>query len=81
MLHTGQYIRLRIAPNTRMGTITGSHVEGTRTEYVFHHDERFHDRTPDFYVLEEEVEPWERPSDEHVALINRLTQSSLPTRR
>lgn len=75
MLTTGQYVRLRLAPNTRMGTITGSKTDGSKTEYIFHLDERFADRLPDFYVFEEEVELWERPSDEQIRLINRLTQS------
>lgn len=72
MSATAQYVRLTLAPRTRMGTITDIKTEHGHVEYLFHHDERFDDRTPDFWASEGDFEACERPSDEYVATINAL---------
>ena len=63
-----------IAPDTRMGTIEGSDLDAKgRQRYIFRQDPRFKGiPIPDFYLFEEEVEIWPRPSDEHVRAINQL---------
>jgi hypothetical protein len=70
----GQYVRMVIAPNTRMGTITDKKVEGARVEYLFHHDPRFDDRLPDCWVPPSDIEPCDRPTDSQVAAINALAK-------
>jgi hypothetical protein len=70
----GQYVRMLIAPRTRNGTITDTRVEHGRVEYLFHHDPRFDDRTPDFWLSESEVEPCNPPTDAEVAAINALAK-------
>ena len=44
----GQYVRLVWAPGTRLGTITATRGDEGSAEYLFHHDERFYDKLPDF---------------------------------
>jgi hypothetical protein len=76
MFNKGDYVRHRMAPNTRLGTIEGSRIERGYQEYLFRQDKRFtfdHD-TPDFYVLESEIEACQRPTDAEVEAINRLTE-------
>jgi hypothetical protein len=59
------YIRLLIPPNNRTGTIDAVRESemGNRTEYLFHLDARFKEQEEDFYVFEEEIEQWNRPTD------------------
>jgi len=63
---------MRLAPNTRMGTITDAHLDHGQVEYLLHHDQRFDDKLPDFYIYEDDFEICERPTDQHVGTINRL---------
>jgi hypothetical protein len=68
----GQYVRIIWAPRTHFGTITATRWEEGGDEYLFHHDQRFADKLPDFWVLSSEIEPCARPTDSQVAEINRL---------
>jgi hypothetical protein len=70
----GQYVRLLLAPNTRKGTIIDVKTEHSRLQYLFHHDPRFDDRTPDFWAEEGDFEPCERPTDAEVTAINKLAK-------
>jgi hypothetical protein len=69
----GAYVRLIVAPNTRMGIISKGVDEG-KPCFVFHQDERFDDTIPDMYVFDYDIEECERPSDEQIALINALAK-------
>jgi len=70
----GQYVRMVLAPNARMGTITKLRTRNGRTEYLFHHDSRFDDVLPDVWQMESELEACERPTDAQVAAINALAK-------
>ena len=74
MFAKGDYVRLRMAPNTRMGTIEDSKVERGRTLYHFLQNQRFHEADGVVYRgwhLEVELERCARPSNEHVDKINK----------
>jgi hypothetical protein len=71
---TGQYVRMILAPNTRMGTLGEAKTEHGRLEYLFHHDTRFDDVLPPFYVPESDVEACSRPTDDQVTAINKLSR-------
>jgi hypothetical protein len=68
----GKYVRMALAPKTRMGTIEDAHLDHGRVEYLFHHDQRFNDKLPKFYIYEDDFEICERPSDEYVRTVNVL---------
>jgi len=72
----GVYVRLKDAPHTRMGTLSGSREKNGRRQYLFHHDQRFLDTIPDSYVFEDEVEECDRPNDAQVQAINALVKGS-----
>lgn len=72
MLKDGTYVRLVVAPNTRMGTVTQGTVDAGKERYLFHHDKRFHDTIPDLYVFDYDIEICPRPNDEQVRAINAL---------
>ena len=74
MLHNGLYVRLVIAPRTRMGTISQVSHESGKTKLLFHHDERFRDRLPDLWLFEDEAEECLRPTDEEVKTIDKLIE-------
>ena len=74
MLAKGQYVRMILAPNTRLGTITDIKIEDGNVEYLFHHDERYDDRLPDFWALPSDIEPCDHPTDAQVATINALAK-------
>jgi hypothetical protein len=63
-----------VATKTRRGTIIDTKIEYGHVEYLFHHDPRFDDRTPDFWALESDIEVCERPTDEEVTQINMLSK-------
>lgn len=63
---------MRLAPNTRMGTIKDARLEHGHVEYLLQHDQRFNDRLPDFYIYEDDFEICGRPSDQRVRMINQL---------
>jgi hypothetical protein len=68
----GKYVRMKIAPNTRMGTVQDAHLEHGHVEYLLQHDQRFDARLPSFYIYEDDFEICERPSDQFVHTINQL---------
>jgi hypothetical protein len=72
MTNNQQYVRLVDAPRTRIGTITSTKIEHGHTEYLFHQDERFADKLRDFWAMEGDFEPCERPTDAYVEQINSL---------
>jgi hypothetical protein len=67
-----QYVRLLAAPNTRMGTITRIKIEHGRTQYLFHQDERINAPIRDFWAEEGDFELCDRPTDDHVNVINGI---------
>jgi hypothetical protein len=77
MTNPEQYVRLVLAPRTRIGVIIGTKQEHGRTQYLFHLDERFSDGLPDFWVEEVDFEQCERPSDDYVATINALIKRGM----
>jgi hypothetical protein len=72
MLPEGTYVRMKVAPNTRMGTVHHHNDEDSSEKLIFRHDPRFADPLPDMYVFEDEVEPCRRPSDVEVTTIHAL---------
>ena len=56
----GTYVRLRVAPQTRMGTIEGHRMRNGKIEYLFLQDPRLNETGPVFevYFLEEELEEY-----------------------
>jgi hypothetical protein len=69
----GQYVRLVWAPRTHLGTIAAARYEEKGgVEYLFHHDQRFDDKLPDFWVLPSEIEPCEQPTNSEVMAVNKL---------
>lgn len=74
MLRDGAYVRLKDAPNTRMGTISGMKSEAGKLRFIFHHDPRFLNTIPDVYVFDYDVEECERPTDAQVRWINDMIQ-------
>jgi hypothetical protein len=77
VLKKGDYVRLLIAPNTRIGTIEGSKTEAGRVLYLFRQDKRvLEEQQPaDCYVLERELAVSQRPSDAEIDILNRLQPS------
>jgi len=78
-LENGQYVRMKIAPDTRIGTIEGSEVQRGRTMYIFLQDPRLKEGVPggptvEIFVGEDEVEPCERPTDDYWKKINHLIE-------
>lgn len=78
MFNNGDYVRHLMAPNTRLGTIVGSRIERGYQQYLFRQDKRFtfDPDTPDFYVLESEIEACPRPTDAEVEATNRQIKRS-----
>lgn len=70
----GEYVQLLDATRTRKGTIKETKIEHGHVAYLFHHDERFENRTPDFWAEEGDFEPCDRPTDQEVATINMLAR-------
>jgi hypothetical protein len=70
MLKDGDYVRMLMPSNTRLGTIEGTKVEQDKVHYLLHGDPRIADPR-DFYVLESEVELCEKPDDAQVKQIKR----------
>jgi hypothetical protein len=72
VFHKGDYVRMKLSPNTRMGTVEENRLEGRRVEYLFRSDPRFSQRLPDVYLTEDELEHSQRPSDTQIAKIDSL---------
>lgn len=77
MIKKGDYVRLLIAPNTRIGTIEGSKTEAGEALYLFRQDNRVLEEqdTADCYVLGKELAVSQRPADAEIDILNRLRQS------
>ena len=72
MLKDGTYVRLIVAPDTRMGTVSSGTVEAGKEKYIFHHDQRFIDPISDLFVFDYDIEECSCPSDAEVNAINEL---------
>jgi hypothetical protein len=72
----GNYARVKMAANTRMGLIDGSKTERGITHYHFLQDERFKEVGPVYeaWIPEEELEACTRPPDEYWKQINELAK-------
>ena len=70
----GDYVRMPIAPDTRMGTIEGHKIERGVTSYVFRQDPRLKEVGPavEIWVSEDEVEACARPTDAYWNTVNEL---------
>jgi hypothetical protein len=70
----GDYVRMLIAPETRMGTIEGHQIERGRTQYHFRQDARLKEVGPsvEIWVFEDEVEACARPTDAYWKRVNEL---------
>ena len=77
-LVNGQYVRMKVAPQTRIGTIEGSEEQRGRTMYIFRQDPRLKEAVPgppvEIFLSEEEVEPCERPTDAYWKTVNELIE-------
>jgi hypothetical protein len=78
LFREGDYVRLKLAPETRMGTIESIKEERGRVQYLFLQDSRLDEAVPgsvfDAYVSEDEVELCTKPSDEYWKAINALAK-------
>jgi hypothetical protein len=70
----GDYVRLVMAPATRMGTIEATQVRRDRVEYHFKLDPRLAEPGPPFEVWlpDVELERCQRPTDQQAATIMHL---------
>lgn len=68
----GQYVRIVVAPNTRMGTIEAVHFHEDHVSFLFHQDSRIAFRLPDIWLRDFEFEECKRPTDEQITRINDL---------
>ena len=79
MFAKDDYVRIKMAPNTRLGTIEDTKVERGRTFYHFLQDPRFHEVSPgpvfEAWILEDELEFCARPTDQQVEAINKLIRA------
>jgi hypothetical protein len=72
---TGEYVRLILAPSTRMGTLGDAIVEHGHLQYLFQPDGRFRVLpVPAFYIYEGDFETCERPTDAAVEAINKIAE-------
>jgi hypothetical protein len=80
VLARGDYVRLKMAPATRMGTIENIKIERGKLRYQFRQDRRFREALPgvtfETWVPESVLEPSEPPCDDYVRALNKLIQRS-----
>jgi hypothetical protein len=76
VFYKGDYVRMKLSPNTRMGTVEADKLEHGHVQYLFRSDPRFSHRLPDVYLTEEELEHFQRPSDAEIAKIDSLIRRS-----
>src|SRR5208282_3577722 len=78
LFREGNYVRLKLAPKTRMGTIESIKEERGRVQYLFLQDSRLDEAVPgsvfDAYVSEDEIELCTKPSDEYWKAMNALAK-------
>ena len=70
----GKYVRMVIAPNTRMGTVKAARFDRDHVSFLFQQDARFADTFPDVWLPDSELEECARPTDEQVAATNNMTK-------
>ena len=73
----GQYVRMVVAPNTRLGTVRATRFDKDHVSYLFEQDPRLVFTLPDVWMQDCELEECRRPTDEQVAAINNLTIQEL----
>jgi hypothetical protein len=61
-----------IAPETRRGTVHQDINHIGEPQFLFRLDPRFNEKLDDFFVYDGDVEECERPSDDELALINKI---------
>lgn len=67
----GQYVRMVVAPTTRMGTVKAARFERGQISFLFHQDSRLDVIFPDIWLLESELEECAPPTDQQLAEINK----------
>jgi hypothetical protein len=67
-----QYVRMVVAPHTRIGTIKAVRFDNDQVSFLFHQDPRLAFRFPDIWLQSSEVEECMRPTDEQVERINQM---------
>lgn len=80
MLKDGSYVRMIIAPETRLGTLYAEVGPHGTPRLLFRLDPRLNEKLDDFIIDEADFEECERPSDEEIASTNRILEieDSLP---
>lgn len=68
----GQYVRMVVAPNTRIGTIQAVQFRRDHASFLFHQDPRIASALPDIWLRDSEFEECDRPTDEQIMRINEL---------
>ncbi len=69
----GRYVRMVVAPNTRIGTIEAARFDRDHASFLFHQDPRIEFKLPDVWIRDTEVEECGRPTEEEVAKINDMS--------
>jgi hypothetical protein len=69
----GQYVRIVVAPDTRIGTIKAARFDRDHASFLFHQDPRLVYTIPDVWMQDSELEECSRPTDERVSMINNMT--------
>jgi len=69
----GQYFRMVVAPNIRIGIIKAVRFDRDHASFLFHQDPRIKFDLPDLWMRDSELEECRRPTDQQVAMINNMT--------
>ena len=69
----GRYVRMVVAPNTRIGTIAAARFDRDHASFLFHQDPRIEHKLPDVWIRDSEIEECPQPTEEEVAMINNMT--------
>jgi hypothetical protein len=68
----GQYVRMVVAPHTRIGMVKAVRFDKDHVSLLFHQDPRLAFRLPDIWLQSSEVEECKRLTDEEVEKINAM---------
>jgi hypothetical protein len=68
----GHYVRMVVAPHTRIGIVRAVRFDKNQVSFLFHQDPRLAFRLPDIWLQSTEVEDCNRPTDEQVERINEM---------
>ena len=68
----GEFVRMLVAPNTRIGTIQAVQFRKDHLHFLFHQDPRITIRLPDIWLRDSEFEECKRPTEEEITRINNL---------